>query len=407
MFIKRKNMIDSVENSPSSLINLPDELTSHILSYLPPKDLLIVALVCGHFNALANENSIWQEKYLQFYPNQMKDDAENWKLRFKNDCVLPFIKKRIMAVKPKSLHFPKHLNHLYSTEQKITGIAGNQGFRLSLETRKPSFCKAPYDYKYFAQMILNDSWLLACTQSNHLPHFPVRCVTVEQKDLETGKQIRLISTNHTQDDLTVDIRGSGDIFTLVTKAISTKVMPFWDLRAQNAKPSLSLTLDSSRLQDCHLEGNQLIVMYESNSPPVFRREGSSIEIWDIRNNARIQAIDPPENVNDPKALALDSRQMYVSFRSGELANYDLDSSQWLFVRNGCSNTVFKTLKIGDSLIIGESYENLVDTNLHVIHKLSLTSLAVLRFNEFIPFDFHGNKLSFKENSSSKLRFYDF
>ncbi|KAJ8303012.1 hypothetical protein KUTeg_019408 [Tegillarca granosa] len=56
----------------ASVIELPDEITLHIFSYLDVQDLLIVAQVCRSWYILANDNSLWRPIFETYSP-QNKD----------------------------------------------------------------------------------------------------------------------------------------------------------------------------------------------------------------------------------------------------------------------------------------------------------------------------------------------
>lgn len=57
------NHLPPLQVSPSLFFEtLPTELILSCLSYLSPKDLGALALVCRSFNQLANDNLIWKER---------------------------------------------------------------------------------------------------------------------------------------------------------------------------------------------------------------------------------------------------------------------------------------------------------------------------------------------------------
>ena len=54
----------SLSNAPvaqnAPLLNLPDELITHILSYLSASDVLAASLTCRHLQTITQDNSIWK-----------------------------------------------------------------------------------------------------------------------------------------------------------------------------------------------------------------------------------------------------------------------------------------------------------------------------------------------------------
>lgn len=72
---------------------LPEELQSHILSFLTPRDLVLSAhSVCWHWNSiLLNDHILWQKAHTAFYGGlqtiSFEEDDEKLTLSWRATCI--------------------------------------------------------------------------------------------------------------------------------------------------------------------------------------------------------------------------------------------------------------------------------------------------------------------------------
>jgi hypothetical protein len=62
-FLRRKDVCSErsgMASTPTSINNLPDELLLEILSHCGPENILHIAKVCKHWNALTKEVVLWK-----------------------------------------------------------------------------------------------------------------------------------------------------------------------------------------------------------------------------------------------------------------------------------------------------------------------------------------------------------